>query len=196
MVMAKEEKESKGVSLIPANPWTVLIEGILILAVGIVLVAWPEATSKTVLIAFGIFALAFGGIQVYDAMSEKKEDKWWRIPLAVVSIIIGIVALVWPDATGRVALIVVGLWFVISGFLLGVAGLKLPSEITARWVVAIAGVVAVGIGIYLVIGPGDVSSDTFSSTGVRLIGIFAIIEGMLIAFYSFLLRKVPKSPGS
>ncbi len=193
--MAKEEK-SEGISLIPANPWTVLIEGILILAVGIVLVAWPEATSKTVLIAFGVFALAFGAIQVFDAMSEKKEDKWWRIPLAVVSIAIGIIALVWPGATGRVALIVVGLWFVISGFLLLVAGLKLPKEISARWVVAIAGAVAVGIGIYLVIGPGDVSTETFASTGVRLIGIFAIIEGMLIAFYSFLLRRVPESPGS
>ena len=189
--MAKEEK-TKGISLIPANPMTVLIEGILILAVGIVLAIWPEATSKTVLIAFGAFALAFGAIQVYDAVSEKKEDKWWRIPLAVVSIAIGVVALVWPSATGRVALIIVGLWFVISGFLLVVAGLKLPSEITARWVVAIAGVLAVGLGIYLLIGPGDVSTGSFASTGVRLIGIFAIIEGVLIGFYSFLLRKVPK----
>lgn len=31
-----------------------------------------------------------------------------------------------------------------------------------------------------------------ASTVVRLIGIFAIIEGMLVTFYSFLLRKIHK----
>lgn len=188
-----ETEESKGVSLIPGNPRTVLFEGILILALGIVLVAWPEATSKAVLIAFGVFALAFGAIQVYDAISETHEDKWWRIPLAVVSIVIGLVALFWPSATERVALIIVGLWFVISGFLLVVAGLKLPKDINARWVVAMAGVVAVGLGIYLIVRPGDTSADQVASTAVRIIGIFAILEGMLIAFYSFLLRKMTKS---
>ncbi|RJP35682.1 MAG: hypothetical protein C4536_00285 [Actinobacteria bacterium] len=195
--MAEEVAEkSGGVFLIPRSPWGVLFEGIGILALGIVLVAWPGASVKVVRIAFGIFALVFGGIQVFDAASEKQEDRWWRIPLAVISIAAGIFALAWPDATERVILIILGLWFVITGVVLMAAGLKLPEEISARWVVVVAGVVALGFGIYLIIRPSGSSPDEVASTVVRLIGVFAIIEGLLIAVYSFLLRRVLKGAGA
>jgi uncharacterized membrane protein HdeD (DUF308 family) len=190
--MGKDTVESGGLFLIPRSPWGVLFEGLGILALGIVLVAWPGATIRVVLIAFGIFALGFGAIQIYDAMSEKREDKWWRIPLAVVSIAAGIVALVWPDATERIVLIIVGAWFIVTGFIMMAAGLKLPKDISGRWIVVAAGVIALGFGIYLIVRPESTSPNEVASTVVRLIGIFAIIEGLLLAFYSLLLRKVVK----
>jgi uncharacterized membrane protein HdeD (DUF308 family) len=174
-------EESGGIWLIPRSP------------LGIVLVAWPSASIKVVRIAFGIFALAFGGIQVYDAISEKQENKWWRIPLAMVSIAAGIVALAWPDATERVILIIVGLWFVLTGAILVAAGLKLPKDISARWVLVVVGVIAFAFGIFLVVNPSDKSPNEIASSLVVIIGIFAIIEGLLIAVYSFLLRRVARS---
>jgi uncharacterized membrane protein HdeD (DUF308 family) len=191
--MEEEAEKGGGVFLIPRSPWGVLFEGIGILALGIVLVAWPGASIKVVRIAFGVFALVFGGIQVYDAMSEKREGKWWRIPLAVVSIAAGIIALVWADATEKVILIIVGLWFVLTGLILVAAGLKLPKEISARWVVVAVGVIAFGFGIFLVVNPSDKSPSEIASSLVILIGIFAIIEGLLMAFYSFLLRRAIKA---
>lgn len=185
-------EKTRGVFLIPRSPWGVLFEGIGVMALGIVLVAWPSASIGVVRIAFGIFALVFGGIQVYDAVSEKEEDKWWRIPLAMISIVAGIIALVWPDATERVILIIVGLWFVLTGVILVAAGLKLPKDISARWVLVVVGVIAFGFGIFLVVNPSDKSPNEIASSLVRLIGIFAIVEGLLIAFYSFLLRGVAK----
>jgi uncharacterized membrane protein HdeD (DUF308 family) len=190
--MGEETEKSGGAFLIPRSPWGVFFEGIGILALGIVLVAWPSASIKVVRIAFGVFALVFGGIQVYDAASEKKENRWWRIPLAMISIIAGIIALVWPDATERVILIIVGLWFVLTGVVLVAAGLKLPKEISARWVLVVVGAIAFGFGIFLVVSPSDSSPNEIASSLVILIGIFAIVEGLLMAFYSFLLRRVAK----
>jgi len=190
--MGEEIEQGGGIFLIPRSPWGVLFEGIGIMALGIVLVAWPSASLDVVRIAFGIFALVFGGIQVYDAVSEKQEDKWWRIPLAMISAAAGIIALVWPDATERVILIIVGLWFVLTGLILVAAGLKLPKDISARWVMVVVGVIAFGFGIFLVVNPSDKSPNEIASSMVILIGIFAIVEGLLMAFYSFLLRRVAK----
>jgi uncharacterized membrane protein HdeD (DUF308 family) len=190
--MEEETAKEKGMFLIPRNPWAVFFEGVGILALGIVLIAWPNATVKAVLVAFGVFALVFGAIQIFDAISKSHEDRWWRIPLAVVSIAAGIVALAWPSATERIALIIVGLWFIITGFILMAAGIKLPSGITGRWAVIVAGVVAIGFGIYLIVRPESTSTEQVSSVVVTLIGIFAIVEGLLLGFYSMLLRRALK----
>jgi uncharacterized membrane protein HdeD (DUF308 family) len=190
--MGEEVEKSGGVFLIPRSPWGVLFEGIGIMALGIVLIAWPSASIKVVRIAFGIFAVVFGGIQVYDTMSEKEENRWWRIPLAMVSIAAGIIALAWPDATERVILIIVGLWFVLTGVILVAAGLKLPKDISARWVMVVIGAIAFGFGIFLVVNPSDKSPNDIATSMVVIIGIFAIVEGLLMAFYSFLLRRVAK----
>lgn len=188
--MVEEGEKTRGVFLVPRNPWGVFFEGVGILALGIVLVSWPGASVKVVRVAFGIFALVFGGIQAYDAVSEKKEDKWWRIPLAMIAIVAGILALVWADATERVILIIVGLWFVLTGVILAAAGLKLPKEVSARWVLVVAGAIALGFGIYLVANPADKTPNEMAASLVVIIGIFAIVEGLLVSFYSFLLRRV------
>src|SRR4030042_1956384 len=183
-----KEKE-KGMWLMPHNPWAVLFQGLGILAFGVVLLGWPEATIKVVLIAFGVFALAFGAFQAYDAFAEARESRWWKIPLAVISILVGFIALVWPNATERIALIIVGLWFIITGLILMAAGLKLPKEINGKWAVVIISVISLGFGLYLLLRPQDTTPDQVASVVVRLIGIFSIIEGLLMAFSSFMLKQ-------
>jgi uncharacterized membrane protein HdeD (DUF308 family) len=190
-MVEKTEKEG-GMWLIPRNPWVILLQGVGILALGIVLVAWPGATIRVIMIAFGVFALAFGAFQVYDAISESRENRWWRIPLAVVSFVVGIIALAWPDATERIALIIVGLWFIITGFIMMAAGLKLPKEISGRWLIVVVAVIALGFGVYVLVRPEDKTPDQVASVVITLIGVFAIIEGLLIAVYSFMLRKAMK----
>jgi uncharacterized membrane protein HdeD (DUF308 family) len=194
--MAEEVEEGGGVFLLPRSPWGVLFEGIGIVALGIVLVAWPSASIKVVRVAFGIFALVFGGIQVYETMSEKQENRWWRIPLAMISIAAGIIALAWPDATERVILIIVGLWFILTGVILVAAGLKLPKEMSARWVLVVVGIIAFAFGIFLVVNPSDKSPNEIASSLVVIIGLFFIIEGLLLTCYSFLLRRVIKELGA
>jgi uncharacterized membrane protein HdeD (DUF308 family) len=192
VIVVEESKPKKGMWLIPHNPWAVLFQGLGILAFGVVLLGWPEATTKVVLIAFGVFALAFGAFQAYDAFSESRESRWWKIPLALISIIVGFIALVWPGATERIALIIVGLWFILTGLILMAAGLKLPKEISGKWAVVVISVIALGFGLYLLLRPQDTTPDQVASVVVRLIGIFSIVEGLLMASYSFMLRKAIK----
>ena len=67
---------------------------------------------------------------------------------------------------------------------------KLPKEISARWVLVVVGAIAFGFGIFLVVNPSDKTPNEIATSLVVVIGIFAIVEGLLLAFYSFLLRRV------
>ena len=182
-----------GLMFVPSSPWAVFLEGLGIIALGIVLAAWPGASLTLVRVAFGILALAFAAVQVFAAVSDKREDRWWRVPLAVLAVAAGVVALAWPDATERVVLIILGLWFMLTGAVLLAAGLRLPADIPARWVVVVAGAVLFLFGLVLVVNPADRSPRDMAAALVVLIGAFAIAEGLLMAFYSLLLRKALKS---
>ncbi len=192
--MVKVEMELRGgLMFIPSTPWSVFLEGLGIIALGVVLVAWPGASITLVRVAFGVLALAFAAVQVFSAVSEKREDRWWRLPLAMLAAAAGVVALVWPDATERVVLIILGLWFMLTGVVLFAAGLRLPRDIPARWVVAAAGVVLLVFGLVLVVNPADRSPRDMAAGLVVLIGAFAIAEGLIMAVYSILLRKALKA---
>lgn len=174
------------------SPRAVLFEGIGIIALGLVLAVWPHASLKLVRVAFGIFALAFAAVQASSALFDKREDKWWRIPLVLLAAAAGIAALVWPEATERVVLVILGLWFLFTGAILLAAGLALPKVIPAKWVVVVCGAAIFIFGLVLVVNPADKSPTEMASVLVVLIGIFAIFEGLLMVLYSFLLRKAFK----
>ncbi len=191
--MEEEAAVKLEVILIPRTPWAVLLQGLGITALGVVLVAWPHASIDVVRIAFGALALAFGAMQIVAALSEKHEDRWWRIPLALLAIAAGILALAWPEATERVILILLGLWFLLTGLVILAAGLKLPANMPSRWVVVLSGAVFFIFGVILLVNPSDKSPRDMAAALVVLVGVFAIMEGILMAFYSLLLRRVLKA---
>ncbi len=181
-----------GPHFVSRSPRAVLLEGIGIIALGLVLAVWPHGSLKLVRVAFGIFALAFAAVQASSALFDKREDKWWRIPLVLLAAAAGIAALVWPEATERVVLVILGLWFLFTGAILLAAGLALPKVIPAKWVVVVCGAAIFIFGLVLVVNPADKSPTEMASVLVVLIGIFAIFEGLLMVLYSFLLRKAFK----
>lgn len=191
--MASEEKISQtGIFLIPRSPLGVFFEGMGIVALGVVLVAWPDITINVIRYAFGIFATVFAAIQIVYFASTKHEHKWWSVPLAIISFAAGVTAILWANATFAVIVFILGAWFSISGLILIAAGIKLPEEISARWIVAAVGALSFGFGVFLLARSFYSSAEEIVSWVVVLTGIVAIVEGLLISFYSLLLRRVIK----
>jgi uncharacterized membrane protein HdeD (DUF308 family) len=179
------------VYLPPQNPWSVLFSGIGIIVLGIILVAWPDITLKVILVAFGIFAVLWGLAQLYNVHAHKIEDdeRWVYLTFAWVAIIAGLAALIWPDATTRVVLVILGIWFVITGFLALAAGFSMPKGFSGKWLIIIFAIIAIGFGLYLLARPEEAGAYDVAQTVVILIGIFTIIEGIILAAYSIVLRR-------
>jgi uncharacterized membrane protein HdeD (DUF308 family) len=78
------------------SPWSVLLQGIGIIVLGIILVAWPDITLRVILVAFGVFAVVWGLAQLYHVheAGADEENRWIQLTIGWVAIIAGLAALI------------------------------------------------------------------------------------------------------
>lgn len=97
--------------------WLRIGEGSLAIVAGIVSLAWPAITAKALLFVIAAWAIATGIVEIVSAFRTGKAAgaEWLLILGGVVSIIFGILLLVWPGL-GLLALIwLIGIFAVIHG---------------------------------------------------------------------------------
>jgi uncharacterized membrane protein HdeD (DUF308 family) len=70
------------------------------LAIGVVLLAWPSATSRTLMMLFGVWALIVGVGQIMAARRATSDESLVEVrrTVGIIAVILGIVLLVWPGA--------------------------------------------------------------------------------------------------
>jgi uncharacterized membrane protein HdeD (DUF308 family) len=199
-------------SLIPENPWSLLLNAFFYLVFGFVLVAWPDATLKVLYIAFGIFAICYGLFELVgvftsreDGKEKKKDHKekqeqeekkgrpdWLMVPIALVALIAGVMALAWPSATSTVILVILGIWAIGTGVIEFAAGLRLPKGFNGKILIFVTALVSIGFGIYFIVGPEKKGATEVAGTVVILVGVFGLIKGVLTGVYAYMLSRLYK----
>ena len=113
-----------------------LLKGLCDVAIGLISIVWPSVTVGVVVLLIAV-DLIFTGImgivlsrQVPDGYEERHHYLW----RGLLSIALGLIVVVWPHATIRVLLFLIGLWSALAGVLLLLAWHELgkveKSEIT------------------------------------------------------------------
>ena len=165
--------------------WFLLVRGLLALGLGIVAVFWPGATLVFLIRLIAIYALLDGVLAVVAAF-KTREVAASLLPGAV-SILAGLVLLFWPEGSGRLLLMVLGIWALAQGGLMLFAGFQADPEDPDRSPTMGIGVVAAGVGLILLLWPG-VGAVTIS----WLIGIAALVVGVLLISLALRLRRVDR----
>lgn len=81
-----------------------LFQGLFGIAVGLVLLFWPGATTRILLVVFGAWALVTGVSQIVAARQlDPAQTRGSRMAIGVIAAVVGLVLLVWPG-TGIVTL--------------------------------------------------------------------------------------------
>jgi uncharacterized membrane protein HdeD (DUF308 family) len=76
------------------------------------------------------------------------------VAVAIIGLVLGIIALVWPEATLVTIAIVFGIYLVSSGiFRITVALLSHDSTTSLRWLSAVLGILVVAAGVYCLASP-------------------------------------------
>ncbi|CCW13471.1 putative membrane protein [Rhodococcus aetherivorans] len=173
--------------------WLVLIRGILAVLFGVVALVWPGITVWALVVVFGIYAIVDGVVLVYHSIRDRARlDGWgWWLAMGLVSIAAGIVALVWPAATALVVLYIIAFYAILFGVTGIIGALSFRKVPNSGWGWSLfAGILAVLLGVVLLIFPG---SGIISL--IWLLGIYAILFGVLLIVLSFQIRKVAKAAG-
>jgi uncharacterized membrane protein HdeD (DUF308 family) len=96
--------------------WAVWISGGLLVAAGLVMVIWPDITLWALAVLAGIGLVLAGVLRLVTAFLGRDEpDFVLNLGLGALGVVVGIMVLVWPDATLMVLALILGIRFIITG---------------------------------------------------------------------------------
>jgi uncharacterized membrane protein HdeD (DUF308 family) len=97
---------------------------------------------------------------------------------------VAVLTFVWPNLTAVVLLYFIAAWALITGILEILAAIRLRRMLEREWVMILNGALSIIFALLLFIFPGETAISL-----VWLIGIYAIIIGILLIILGIRLRK-------
>lgn len=162
--------------------WLLLLWGILALLLGVALLFTPGITTILLITFMGAYWLV-GGIFALASLVTDKSNMGWKIFLAIINILAGILILVYPIYatvfTLAIVVIFIGFWACFVG------GAHLFQAFTTKdWGNGVLGIISLIFGIILL-----VNSFVAAILLPFVIGAFAIVMGLCSIFVSFTAKK-------
>jgi uncharacterized membrane protein HdeD (DUF308 family) len=108
-----------------------IIAGVIAIIAGIALIAWPEASVKTVAVIVGLAFLISGISVVVAAVAARGEGYGVVVGFGVVIAIVGLVFIIWPGPTVTILMVLVGLAALLFGIGAIVQALSLRRALSA-----------------------------------------------------------------
>lgn len=162
----------------------VVLRGVVAVLFGIVAIAWPEITVLSLAMLWGVYMLLDGVTSIVMGMGSG-TDRMYMIVLGVLGIASGVVALVWPQITVIVLLVVIAVWAIVAGVMQISAAVRLRKVIRNEWFLAISGVVTLILGLLLIVQPAEGAIALLVA-----IATFAIAWGVVLIVLGFRLRQL------
>jgi uncharacterized membrane protein HdeD (DUF308 family) len=170
-------------SALSKNWWALLVRGLLAVLFGLIALFLPGMTLWVLVLLFGAYALVDGVFAVVAGIRGTGGRRWVLIIEGILSVLAGIVALLWPGITALVLLYVIAFWAIFTGVAEMIAAVALRREIEGEWALILGGVLSVIFGIILAVLPGVGLLSL-----VWLIGIYAILFGIALIVLAFRVR--------
>ena len=109
--------------------WALILEGIVGIAVGLLIFFWTGAATLALLLVIGAWAIVTGIFEIIAAIRLRKEieGEWLLLLSGLLSVLFGIAMAIWP-AAGLVAVTwLIGAYAILFGVLLVVLGFRLRN---------------------------------------------------------------------
>ncbi|MFD6953171.1 hypothetical protein A6A08_01825 [Nocardiopsis sp. TSRI0078] len=163
--------------------WLVVLRGFAAVVFGVVALIWPEKTLVALAIVFGLYALADGAALGYAAYRALPGNRLSLAVQAVVGVIVGLVALVWPLVAIAALVFVIGAWAVVTGVAEIITAIRLHAHISSEWLLVFVGALSIVFGLLLWFWPLEGAQAV-----MLVIAMYAVIFGAVMAVAGFRLR--------
>lgn len=152
---------------------------------GVLAVMWPGLTLLWLVALFAVYALVGGAVSVAAAVRNRSSDEdWWLIlMLGMVGIGAGIVAMLNPNLTALVLVLIMGANALVTGILDIAVAIRLRKFIRDEWLLILAGIASIVFGVLVFLFPGAGALAL-----VWLVSLYAVVTGALFLMLAFRLR--------
>ena len=171
--------------ILARNWWAIALRGLFAVLFGIAAFIWPGLTLAVLVILWGAYALVDGIFNLVAAFrAAQMKMTWWPLVLeGILGIAAGVVAFFWPGITALALLFLIAAWAILTGIVEIIAAVRLRHAISGEWLMGLAGVLSILLGIILIVAPGAGAIAV-----VWTIGAYALIFGIVLIALGFRLR--------
>lgn len=178
--------------LFAENWWLLALRGVAAIVFGILAFIWPGITLLALVLLFGAYAFA-NGILSFSIAFKKGRGRPHRGSLifgGIVSIITALITFFVPGITALGLVLLIAAWAIANGVSEIAAAIRLRKVISNEWLLALAGVLSIALGIVLLIVPG-----VGALALVLWIGAWMIAIGVLLMVLAFRVRNLAHTFG-
>ena len=167
----------------------IAFRGVLAIIWGAMTLVWPGISLTVLVLLFGAYALIDGIGTIATAVQSSDSPRGWPLLHGIAGILAGIMTMLWPGITALGLVYFIAAWALVTGLLQIFAAIELRKEITHEWIPILSGALSVLFGILVAISPA-----TGALSIVWIIGIYAIISGVLFVSLALHLRSLAIRP--
>lgn len=109
--------------------WILLIEGLIGIAIGIIVFSWPIATVQFIMVLVALWAILMGVFELIAALKLREilPDDWLLALIGILSILFGVVVFIWMGAALMFLILLFGFYALFMGVMLTVLSFRLRT---------------------------------------------------------------------
>ena len=166
--------------------WIFLLRGIFGVILGLLALFMPGVTFTTLIIFLGAYLLVDGIFSIVAAINARKTiDSWgWYLASGILGIVVGLLTLSNPFATGLAVLYLIAFWVIVAGLIEMVMAIRLRKEIKGEGWYIVGGLLTITFGVLILVNP-----IAGALTLTMIFGIYALVFGVMLIYLSFQLKR-------
>lgn len=166
--------------------WNVIISSVIYVALGVILLLWPEKMARNICYVIGVIAVAVGIVNLIDYIRKDYSVDAYRYNLVygLVFILFGVFVFVKVDTVVSIIPFLLGFAVTISGLLKLQNAVDLVRMKYKGWgAVMIVSVLNIAFGVVLIMNPFDSAMVLFICIGIGMIysGVSDLIATIMLS---------------
>lgn len=164
-----------------------VINGLVAILIGIFLLFFDPDQMKVLMVYFGIAILVVGAILLLYGIRQIKQNKsaGMLIVESILTAVVGLIMIIFPDFSLKFFLIIVGVWAVILGIAQLAILINIKEKMRSKNVLLFNGLLTIVLGVLMFIDPINTAGFL-----LKIIGVFAILFGVLMIYFGFALKML------